>query len=163
MSDGVKCIDVNCVVCGENQGILYGEITGSDKNYCDGKCVKCLGRIENYMTEYTCKDCYKIFKKEIPMLYCDSCKGIIYETNEWIQFDDQMPKLNQEIEIKFNDEQIEKAIFKANRFKEYFVIEYDSETGIKYANLNRCNYWRPIKEKRPDFKKIKYGDLKMYF
>lgn len=80
-----------------------------------------------------------------------------YTNNDesWIKFADQMPKLKQEIEVKFEDESTYKAKLEYDSYPDRFFIQ--SEQGI--ANVKRCKYWRPIKEKRPDFSKLKKDDI----
>jgi len=69
---------------------------------------------------------------------------------KWIKFEDEMPKLNQEIEIKFKRGKIEKSRVEA-------VFLYIEDT---YENIKTLQGWRPIKrEKRPDFGKLNIGDL----
>jgi len=80
--------------------------------------------------------------------------------DDWIKLEDAIPKLNQEVEVKFYDGDIEKAklITDYNYFctKSYLCLE-NPDKGI--VNLRKVIGWRPIPEKRPDFRKLKEGDF----
>jgi hypothetical protein len=79
---------------------------------------------------------------------------------EWRNIRQELPKINQLVDVKFNhqwlhDTFIEKAKFSVSN--EGFIGFLNSK-GLLY-DIDRISGWRPIPEKRPDFSKLKEGDL----
>ena len=92
--------------------------------------------------------------------------GSKYEmTNEWIKFEDRMPVLDKDIEVKFYHGTIikTKLIHDGNFI---FRLEESKEEGNegypycqKRGNFDTAIEWRNIEENKPDFNKLKEGDI----
>lgn len=87
-------------------------------------------------------------------------KPVSEETNEdeWIDINDQLPKIGELIEVVvpiLYRQSIEKSIFtfNNNEYSFYFKSEYSEKP---WHNIKK---WRHIKEKRPDFGKLREGDF----
>lgn len=107
--------------------------------------------------KYNCQDCGKEFNNEIPMFYCDSCKGIVNKNNEgWISIIDKLPKIDQEVEVRYhnkitNDYVIEKSIFSNNCKNNYYFA---------WVGISNIEDWRPIQEKRHDYSTSDFTEVK---
>lgn len=77
----------------------------------------------------------------------------------WIDFEDKMPNLNEEIEIRYyNDIKHDYEICKSNlRYRISSNSFYFDNCGVK-----KIEDWRPFRKKRPDFGKLKEGYLIVY-
>jgi hypothetical protein len=80
--------------------------------------------------------------------------------DEWIKFEDAMPRLNQEIEIQFDDNRILKVHLVKEADHKGWIINFVLFNDLKgEANLERVVGWRPLQEKKPDFSKLKEKDM----
>ena len=89
-------------------------------------------------------------------------------SDNWISIEDNLPKIGHIIEIK-----TEKPLSIMNAT--FTIINWCSENSNYHVNhkhtdvfvfkgligdyINNVTHWRPIQEKRPDFGKLKNGDL----
>lgn len=77
--------------------------------------------------------------------------------NEWISVKESMPGLEKKVEIKFIDNEKENATLKEHIGGIGFFD--DSHYSLLPFRLKQITHWRPIPEKRPDFSKLRNGDL----
>lgn len=118
--------------------------------------------------EAKCEYCHEIVP-DGRLHDCGGNKGektVSEETNEdeWISFYEEMPQINKEIELKFyrghTPEKINATLKVLAMWTHgYFGFVYHDGNEEKELTLVPVESWRPIKEKRPDFGKLREGDL----
>ena len=64
--------------------------------------------------------------------------------SEWIRVEDRLPGIDTIVELKFNE-----------YGREY---QYSSKLS-SLVTLSHMTHWRPIPEKRPDFSRLRKGDI----
>lgn len=111
--------------------------------------------ISNKQRCFLCLDYY------IPnslVVICEKCiKKRDRAENDWRTLEEEMPTLNQEVEVKFNNEEIRKLRFVINN-KTFFIFQNTGRTFTGYPD--NIVGWRPLPpERKPDFGKLKKGDF----
>ena|ERR1700689_1325080 len=88
-------------------------------------------------------------------------KESVEVVKDWIKFEDKMPPINKTVEVKeegvFSTRTIKSRLLRENgNFCFYLINDKDN---FEKAKITHPMYWRYIIEKRPDFSKLKKGDL----
>jgi len=83
--------------------------------------------------------------------------------NEWVSINDRLPRIGEEVSIVHKIINPE-SIGAFDIYKNY-LMAYDDSTYQWHHNFLKgiVTYWRPIQEKRPDFSKLREGDLLRVF
>jgi hypothetical protein len=80
-------------------------------------------------------------------------RGIKMSNEEWIKFEDEMPKLNQRVRLKFKN---------GSTYEAKLIISEDSLNFLVFmgnVNVKQIVGWQHIKVKGPDFNKLKDKDF----
>ena len=80
-------------------------------------------------------------------------------SDNWIKFEYEMPKLTQEVELIYKDGEIIKAKLLMSSCDGASCFLFDSEDKKDYIKPFYLKGWRPLPEKRPDFGKLREGNL----
>jgi hypothetical protein len=83
--------------------------------------------------------------------------------SEWIDPREKLPKIDQFVEVSFS---VRGKLFEVQRVKfsinQNGFIGFIGEMGLM-CNIDSILGWRPISEKRPDFSRLRNGDLLMIY
>lgn len=78
-------------------------------------------------------------------------------SDEWISVEEILPPMNIKIQLKRR-----RFCFKNDISEGIFIFNYEHSCYMfsdLFGNQIHVTHWRQIKEKRPDFSKLKYGDI----
>jgi hypothetical protein len=91
----------------------------------------------------------------------------VKESSLWLTFKEGMPRLNQEVEVKFKDSEIKKLFLTLEEEPIYEICRliFVSKDKSFTANLKQIESWRPIPEeteRKPDFGRLNQGDFILF-